>query len=159
MWSFPLLNSVQSSNEATSEQLLCANTSWLFPSAGREKEPRIHRFSLHFSHSLFDYFFFWQFRVCWCGTPSLTRSRVCSFQFLLGIASAAFLRSESHGTHEHILFSLFLRLPPPGGARSCFYSPQEEGSPIKLGLSNQFTYYYNVISIVHICTIHILGLF
>jgi hypothetical protein len=38
--------------------------------------------------------------VCWCGAPSLTRSRVCSFQFLLGIASAVFFRSEAHGTHE-----------------------------------------------------------
>jgi hypothetical protein len=31
--------------------------------------------------------------------PSLTRSRDCNFQFLLGIASADFLRSESHGTY------------------------------------------------------------
>jgi hypothetical protein len=31
------------------------------------------------------------------------RRRVRSFQFLPGIASAAFLRPESHGTHEHIL--------------------------------------------------------
>jgi hypothetical protein len=38
---------------------------------------------------------------------SLTRSRVCSDQFLPGIASAAFLRSESHGTHEHSLLSIF----------------------------------------------------
>jgi hypothetical protein len=38
--------------------------------------------------------------------PSLTRGRVCSFQFLLGIASSAFLRSESHGTDEHILFQI-----------------------------------------------------
>jgi hypothetical protein len=40
-----------------------------------------------------------QLRICWCGAPSLTRRRVCNFQFLLGIASAAFLRSESHETH------------------------------------------------------------
>jgi hypothetical protein len=53
--------------------------------------------------------------------PSLTRSRVCSFQF---IASAAFLSSESHGTHENILLSLVLRLPEPGGPGSCMlYSP------------------------------------
>jgi hypothetical protein len=43
---------------------------------------------------------------------SLTKGRVCTFQFLPGIARAAFLRSESHGTHEHISLSLFLRLPP-----------------------------------------------
>jgi hypothetical protein len=48
------------------------------------------------------------------GAPSLTRSRVCSFQFLLGIASPAFLGSESHGTHKHILLSLFFRLSQPG---------------------------------------------
>jgi hypothetical protein len=40
---------------------------------------------------------------------SLTRSRVCSFQFFLGIVSAAFLRYESH-----YLLSLFLRLPQSG---------------------------------------------
>jgi hypothetical protein len=60
-----------------------------------------------FSNSLFDYFL-WQFWVC-----SLTRSRVCIFHFFPGIASAAFLRSEFHGTHEHSLLSLFFRLPQP----------------------------------------------
>jgi hypothetical protein len=44
--------------------------------------------------------------------------------------STAFLRSESHGTHEHILLSLFLRLPQPGGPISCIYFPQEQGSSI-----------------------------
>jgi hypothetical protein len=56
------------------------------------------------------------------------RSRVCSFQFLAGIASPAFLRSESHGAHEFILLSLFLRLPQPGGPGSCIYFPQEQGN-------------------------------
>jgi hypothetical protein len=86
----------------------------------------------NFSHSPLDYFF-WQCRVCWCGAPSLARSRVCSFQFLPGIASAVYLRSESHGTHEHILLSIFLRPPPPpqpGGPGSCIYFPQEQGSPV-----------------------------
>jgi hypothetical protein len=49
---------------------------------------------------------------------------------LLGIASAASLRSESHGTHEHILLSLFLRLPQPGGPGPCIYIPQEQGGPV-----------------------------
>jgi hypothetical protein len=71
--------------------------------------------------------FFRQLRVCWCGAPSLTRSRVWTFQFLQGIASAAFLRSESHGTHEHSLLSLFLRLPQPGWPGSCIYFPKEQG--------------------------------
>jgi hypothetical protein len=52
-------------------------------------------------------FFFLQFRVCWCGAPFPTRRRVCTFQSLSGNASAAFLKSESHGTHEHSLYSLF----------------------------------------------------
>jgi hypothetical protein len=60
--------------------------------------------------------FFLQFRVCLCGAPSLTRSRVCTSQFLPVIASAAFLRSQSHGTHEHSLL-----LPQPGGPGSCIY--------------------------------------
>jgi hypothetical protein len=47
---------------------------------------------------------------------------MCSFQFLPGIASAAFLRSESHGTHDHILLS-HLRLPQLGGPGSCIYFP------------------------------------
>jgi hypothetical protein len=81
------------------------------------------------SHSLFDYFF-WQFRVCWCGEPSLARSRVCTFRFLPGIASAAFLWSEFHRTHEHSLLSLFFRLPQPGGPGAYIYFPQEQGSPI-----------------------------
>jgi hypothetical protein len=48
---------------------------------------------------------FRQLRICLCGAPSLTRSRVCSFQFFLGIASAAFIRSESHG-HMSIFYCL-----------------------------------------------------
>jgi hypothetical protein len=68
--------------------------------------------------------------VSWCGAPSLTRSRVCTFQFLPDNTSAAFLRSESHGTHEHILFSPFLRLSQPGGPGYCIYFFQEQGSPV-----------------------------
>jgi hypothetical protein len=64
---------------------------------------------------------FRQLRVCLSGALSLTRSRVCS---------AAFLRPESHGTHEHILFPLLLRLPQPGGPGTCIYFPQEQGSPV-----------------------------
>jgi hypothetical protein len=60
----------------------------------------------------FSLIIFRQLQMCWFGAPSLKRSQVCSFQFLLGIASAAFLRSESHGTHEHIYF------------------PQEQVSPV-----------------------------
>jgi hypothetical protein len=81
---------------------------------------------------------FRQLRVCWCGALSLTRSWVCSFQFLLAISSPAFLRSESHGTHEHILSILFLRLSQPGGPGSCIYFHQEQCSPvIPLGIGLQ----------------------
>jgi hypothetical protein len=66
----------------------------------------------------------------WCGAPSLTRSRVCSFHLLPGIASQVFLGSEFHGTHEHILLSLFLWLPQPGGPGSCICFPQEQGGPV-----------------------------
>jgi hypothetical protein len=38
-----------------------------------------------------------QWRVCWCGAPSLTRGRVCRLQLLLTLASAVFfcLRFET----------------------------------------------------------------
>jgi hypothetical protein len=52
-----------------------------------------------------------QLRVCWSGASSLTKGLISSSQLLLGIASAVFLEYESHGTHEHILLSLFFRLP------------------------------------------------
>jgi hypothetical protein len=73
---------------------------------------------------------FRQLRIYLCGAPSLIRSRVCSFQLLLGIASTTFLRSHSHRAHEHILSSLFFRLLQPGGPGSCIYFPQEHGSPV-----------------------------
>jgi hypothetical protein len=71
-----------------------------------------------------------QLQTYLCGAPSLTRSRVCSFQFLLGIASAPSLRSESHGTHERMVLSLFFRLSHPGGSGSCIYFTHEQGSPV-----------------------------
>jgi hypothetical protein len=89
---------------------------------------------------LFSLIIFKQLCVCWCGVPSLMRGRVCSFHFLLGIASTVFLGSESHGTHEHILLSLFWDPPAqPGGLGSCIYFLQEQGSPViphTLSLSN-----------------------
>jgi hypothetical protein len=83
--------------------------------------------------------FFRQLRVCWCGAPSLTRSQVCTFQFLPGINSAAFLRSESHGTHEHSLLSLFLRLLNLEGQVPVFISLRNRVAqlyPRALGLPN-----------------------
>jgi hypothetical protein len=43
--------------------------------------------------------------IFWCGALSLTRGRVCSLHFLLVLASAAILRSESRGIHDLILLS------------------------------------------------------
>jgi hypothetical protein len=45
---------------------------------------------------------FWQLRICLCGAPSLTRSWICSFQLLMGIASAAFLRRPWQYTRIYI---------------------------------------------------------
>jgi hypothetical protein len=47
--------------------------------------------------------------------PSLTRGWVCNLMLLLGLASAVPLRSEYHGTQDHILLSQFLRLTQTGG--------------------------------------------
>jgi hypothetical protein len=84
--------------------------------------------------SLNSLIIFRQLRVCWCGAPSLTRSRVCSFQFLPGIARVAFLGSDSHGTHDHILLSLFLNLPQPGGPGSSI-SPRNKVAQLYLQAS------------------------
>jgi hypothetical protein len=65
------------------------------------------------SFSFFNYFR--QLRACRCGAPSLRRGRVFSFELLLGLTIAVFLEYESRGTHDHTLFSQFLRLSQPGG--------------------------------------------
>jgi hypothetical protein len=43
--------------------------------------------------------------VCLCGVPSLTIGRVGRLLFLLFLASAVILGSESRGTHDYILLS------------------------------------------------------
>jgi hypothetical protein len=45
-------------------------------------------------------------RVCWCGAPSLTKGRVCSFQLLLGIISTVFLGPRPAGLMIIIFLSL-----------------------------------------------------
>jgi hypothetical protein len=40
----------------------------------------------------------WQLRCCYCGTPSLTRGRVCILYMLLVLASAVFLASRPYFT-------------------------------------------------------------
>jgi hypothetical protein len=82
----------------------------------------------NFSPSLFNHFYTVTGFLMW-GAFSDEKS-VWIFQFLLGIASAAFLGSDSYGTHEHILLPLFFRLPKTGGPGFCIYFPQEQGSPV-----------------------------
>jgi hypothetical protein len=58
--------------------------------------------------------FFFQLNTCGYGpyvTSSLRRRWVCHLQLLLGLASAFILRSESHGTHDHILLSQIRDFP------------------------------------------------
>jgi hypothetical protein len=63
-------------------------------------------------------------------TSSLTRGWVCRLQLLLVFASAVILRSESRGTHDHILLSQIWDSPQPGGPGPRIYIPQEQGVPI-----------------------------
>jgi hypothetical protein len=67
---------------------------------------------------------FRQLWVCWCGTPSLTRGRVCSFQLLLGLASAVVLGSKSRRTHDYILVSQIWDSPILEGPVPVFISPR-----------------------------------
>jgi hypothetical protein len=62
-----------------------------------------------------------------CGTPSLTRGRVCNLlvQLLLDLARAVTPGSKSCRTHGHILLS-HLRLPQPGGPGPRIYILQEQ---------------------------------
>jgi hypothetical protein len=76
------------------------------------------------------------FQLNTCGyspyvTSSLTRGWVCRLQLLLVLASAVILRSESRGTHNHILlFQIDSRRLQPGGQGPHIYIPKEEGGPI-----------------------------
>jgi hypothetical protein len=104
----------------------------------------------NFSHSLF-YYFFRQFRVCWCGAPSLTRNWVCSFQFLPGIVSAAIWDSWAH-----FIASNF-ETPPTWRARFLYLFPQGTGYSSYTLIYILIYILLHDISTVHICTIHILG--
>jgi hypothetical protein len=62
-------------------------------------------------------------------TSSLTRGWVCRLQLLLTLASAVILRSESRGTHHHILLSE-VRGSQPEGPDPVFISPHEQSGPV-----------------------------
>jgi hypothetical protein len=57
-------------------------------------------------------------------TSSLKRGWVCRLQLLLGLASAVILRSESRGTHDHILLSQIRDSPSLEGQVPVFISPR-----------------------------------
>jgi hypothetical protein len=63
-------------------------------------------------------------RVCWCGVLPLMRERVCHLQFLLFLASAVILGSESRGTHDHILLFQIRDSPKLEVQVSVFISPR-----------------------------------
>jgi hypothetical protein len=71
------------------------------------------------------------FQLNTCGhspyvTSSLTRGQVCRLQLLLVLASAVILRSESRGTHDHILLSQ-IRDSPNWRFRSSYLYPPGTG--------------------------------
>jgi hypothetical protein len=66
-----------------------------------------------------------QLRVCWCWPPFLTRGWVCRLQVLLGFASVVILRSESLGTHDHILLSQIRDSPNLEDQVPVFISPRK----------------------------------
>jgi hypothetical protein len=70
------------------------------------------------------------FQLNTCGyspnvTSSLTRVLGCRLQLLLVLASAVILRSESRGTHDHILLSQFRDSPNLVGQVPVFISPRD----------------------------------
>jgi hypothetical protein len=60
--------------------------------------------------------------VCWCGVAPLTRVRVSRLQLLLVLARAVILRSETGGTHDHILLSQIRDSPNLEGQVPVFIS-------------------------------------
>jgi hypothetical protein len=70
-----------------------------------------------------------------CGTPSLTRGRVCLMYMLLALASAVFLVFECLGTLDYILLSQiwdfsFRRLLRFAGSRWRYSTPPPYGYPL-----------------------------
>jgi hypothetical protein len=71
--------------------------------------------------------YFFQLNTCvhsLCVTSSLTRGWNCRLQLLLALASAVILKSESRGTHDHILLSPIRDSPNLKGQVPVFVSPR-----------------------------------
>jgi hypothetical protein len=72
-------------------------------------------------------------------TSSLMRGWVCRLQLLLAFASSVILRSESHGTHDHIFLSQIRDSPNlQGQIPVCI--PQEHGGPV-IPLGTEFFFF------------------
>jgi hypothetical protein len=74
-----------------------------------------------------DLYFSLQLNTCGYSpyvTSCLTRGWVSCLQLLLTLASAVILRSESRGTHDHILTVSDPRVTEPGGAGPRIYTPR-----------------------------------
>jgi hypothetical protein len=73
-----------------------------------------------------DQYIFFQLNTCYSPyvTSSVTRGWICRLQLLLAIASVVILRSESHGTRDHIFLSQILYSPNLEGQVPVFISPR-----------------------------------
>jgi hypothetical protein len=88
-----------------------------------------NQFVLATSHLRVKTSIFFFFLLNTCGrspyiTSSLTRGCVCRLQLLLALASADILRSESSGTHDHILLSQIRDSPNLEGQVPVFVNPR-----------------------------------
>jgi hypothetical protein len=80
-----------------------------------------------------DQYFFFQPNACGHSpyvTSSLTRGWVCLLQFVLALAIAVILMSESYGTHDHILLSQIRDSCNLEGQVPVFIYPPEQGGPV-----------------------------
>jgi hypothetical protein len=59
----------------------------------------------------------------------LMRGWVCRLQLLLVVARAVILRSESHGTHDHIFYCFWFQTPSTCRGRSPYLYPPASGWP------------------------------
>jgi hypothetical protein len=58
------------------------------------------------------------------------RGWVCRLQLLLVLASAVILKSESRGTHNHILLSQIRDSQPEDQVPIYIYIPEDQGGPV-----------------------------
>jgi hypothetical protein len=72
---------------------------------------------------------FKQLRICWCGAPSLTTSRVCSFQFFAAHRQSSFSQVWApRDLWAYFIVSVF-EIPPTWRARFLYLIPPGTGWP------------------------------